>query len=709
VSLSEGGRRAALAVATLLIVGSLAVPTGIGRAAEGPTVSLEFSVVPGAYQNAVRAASVNDLLYPRIAADRGPASPFNGTVYVIGLSNITCAALIVIRSLDAGRSFEPPHSFDLCLVGPSLDVTVGRGGALFVSTWGPTVLGSVDGGLSWSVLATLGTASSPSSIAADPVSGTVHVTWGPADDPWTFSPGPILLSSSADGGQNWTAPVALISAPSFAPAIDVSRPTPGAAQDVFAAARPQITAFGDAVLVGLIAADLVAPYVAAIASQDGGRTWGNVTPVSSAGPCMERSVPSVAASPTGAFAIAWNEETASGECGSDWGNSTRAFVAVSLDGGTTFSNPAAAGGPPAWLGAGFGDAVAFDDTSRLFVTWHSISPGWTSATVYVANSTDFGQTFEAASFTTGLRVAGGNATAQENLAAGPAGLVFLAWESFGPPGNPTGPTSGVFVRSVAGEAVGDIVTGGLTPDVVEIEVRDLRTGVVRAMVPWTGSPAAMRELPPSAYVVVLRLDNATLPAGSMPVETWGRTAFTLRIGAADGGPFPWLVVVALTVGVLVVSGSLATLYYTRLAREEVLQRKVRLLIYEYIRDNPGCSYSAVRDALGLQNGVATYHLGVLEKQGLVHSETRRRHRWYYPTGDVSLWRNLPLSPLQSSLLEAIRRAPGIGIRELAREVNRRPSSVAYNVRALAREGLLRTDRPAFQRVQCFASHEDSSA
>src|SRR3989454_1256454 len=122
----------------------------------------------------------------------------------------------------------------------------------------------------------------------------------------------------------------------------------------------------------------------------------------------------------------------------------------------------------------------------------------------------------------------------------------------------------------------------------------------------------------------------------------------------------------------------------------------------------GSSFSQVREAVGLQNGVAAYHLGVLERQGLVRSKTRRRHRWYYPDGDATLWHELPLSPLQSSLLDEVRRRPGVGVRELARHVDRRTSSVAYNVKALARDGVLRTEQKG-RKLRCFPADEPSPA
>ena len=59
-----------------------------------------------------------------------------------------------------------------------------------------------------------------------------------------------------------------------------------------------------------------------------------------------------------------------------------------------------------------------------------------------------------------------------------------------------------------------------------------------------------------------------------------------------------------------------------------------------------------------------------------------------------------MSPLQQSILRAVARSPGVGVRELARSIGRHASSVAYNVRCLSREGLLRSER-AGVKLRCY--------
>lgn len=682
-------RRGYAAIVTAHILLTFLAVQPPARAEEPIRASLEYSITPGIYNNTVRVANLTTALYPRLAIDRSPSSPFNGTIYVVGNADLGCAPLVVLRSFSQGQTFSRANVSAPCVQWP-LNVAVDDSGTLYLTGTGPRVLRSQNGGLNWSLLTDLDTSSAWSSLTVDRLTGAVYVTWAP----FNFTSGPVFVASSRDQGGNWTRPVDILSGQ-------------------LVGSEPQIAAFNDSVVVGFVAHGASGGFVAAVTSSDGGNAWGSATALTQPecpefwpGACSGFA-PSAAASSTGIFAVSWYSAVKEPSPGGDswFGNSSAAFVSISLDKGLTFSAPRRAGAPAAST-ITFGNAVTFDDSDRLFVTWHSLTPEW-SGFVYVANSTDLGKNFEQASFTTRLQVLGGNATQQENLASSPDGKVYLIWVGTTIVSDRT--DWSIHLRAVAGEARGDVMPGAqLAPGVgTEIELRDSLTDAVRAQVTWSGSTVVVGELPPSAYDVWIHIGNATTRAGTMPVKTWGRTAFTLRVEAGPTvgppeRPFPWVPVAGILAGLL--AAAFSALQHMHLAREEILQRKVRLLMYEFIRDHPGASFSAVRDALGLKNGVASYHLGVLEKLGLIHSESRRRHRWYYSNGDVSLWRELPLSPLQMSLIDAVRRSPGIGIRELARTVDRQPSSVSYNVKALAREDVLRTERMG-RKVLCFSTDD----
>src|SRR5438876_3915002 len=268
-----------------------------------------------------------------------------------------------------------------------------------------------------------------------------------------------------------------------------------------------------------------------------------------------------------------------GGCWDTWGAAAHTLVSVSNDGGRTFFAPRLAGGPPGWSAVSFGDAVAFDTRSRLYVTWHSIARNWTAASVYVANSTDLGQGFESSSFTTRLQVGGGNSTAQENLALGLNDTVYLLWVAFDPSGDPN--RTGIFVRGIAGEAKGNLALTSPTSASVDVQVRDASTGAIAYHAAWDGSPVTVPNVPPASYAVRVSVGNESSVAGRMPIRTWGRTSFTVHVTVSSGGPprpgpFPWEITAG--AGPAVLRGAvLIAVRHTRVTREAALQREGRPL------------------------------------------------------------------------------------------------------------------------------------
>jgi predicted transcriptional regulator len=434
---------------------------------------------------------------------------------------------------------------------------------------------------------------------------------------------------------------------------------------------------------------------AVVTSTDGGARWSAMKDLAPRGSAYRVGAPSLTASRSGVFAVTW--------ASMDFTGTTRTLFSASQDGGASWSNAAiAAGDGEIFVPPPFGRSTVFDREGRLYTTWHGF-PNSGTFSISVAGSNSNLTAFNASSFTIRFQTGVINSTGTENLAADNASRVFVVWEV--PPSVP-GPKAGVYVRTVTGAATGDVQ--GVPSATVTL--RSSTNGTVR-QVPWSGRAFLLPELPPDDYRVWIDAGNGSSLAGSMPVRPWSQTSFMVLVSGivVDHAPqFPWLLVDALLAGVIAGGAALPFLHYTRLTRETVLQRKARLLLYEYIRDNPGASFSVVRDAFGLQNGAASYHLSVLEKQGFLHSETKGRRHFYYPNGNASLWKDLPLSELQNAILEAVRTTPGIGLRELGRSLGRGPSSVGYNVKALGREGLLRTVRDGL-RLRCYPAEGSGAA
>jgi len=670
------GRRLSLAVAIHIVLASLIISQPV-RADQSLHASLDYSILAQPYENSVRLNGTQT-----VAADRDPSSPYFGTIYAIGWGvSGSNQSVVLQRSLDGGRTFGTPASFTACAAGNDScrfnnpGIAVGTNGVVYIAAGG-TIWRSADQGLSWQSAPIF---TDPRfadkngypyvSIATDMATGAVYV--GTVN-----SSKAVVVASSRDEGRTWTS-----SAVSGGVAGFVAR----------------VAALRNHVAVAFLLSNASTGYaaVAVAASRDGGLTWPQVIAVSP--PVTNYSTPSLAVSPDGAFAVSWPSSVSAP---TEYLAAT--LVSISLDGGSAFSGPIEVSRYPGASDGGFGDALVFDNESRLYVTWISNQApnGTWFPTIYVGSSTNLAQNFTNASFSASIQGGGSNVSAFVHLAAGPDGRVYLTWyDDYHRP-------FGYFFRSVSGEASGDVVPGTSLErvPVADIELVDLTTATVQAHATWTGTTLRFAELPPNVYDVWIRVGNASALAGAMPVRTWNTTDFTVHVETAPTGPtpppFPWSTATTLGGVILFAAVTLVAFQHSRLVREQILQRKLRLLIYEGIRDHPGSTFTEVRDALGLRNGVAAYHLMVLEEEGLVHSEKGRHHRWYYPNGDVSIWHDLPLSPLQKSLLDRVQRNPGIGIRELARSTNRHHASVAYNVKGLAREGLLRTER-AGRKIRCF--------
>ena len=670
----SGGLLAAVALAILL---AGLVPPGPVRAASGP--SLSYTVTPGAYNNTVQAGPNGMMAQPKIVTGPDPADPSREDVYVIGANASSAAgcgldqALIVLRSTDGGASFASRTTTTTCVPGTRFDAAVLVNGTLVVAAAGPEVLLSTDGGATFRTAAILGTLAPSASLALDPTTGHLYIAFPVA--------GVTEVSASADGGATWSVPVPTVASP----------------------VSSEIAARGGVVVVAYPASVGALDLPAVVVSTDGGLSF-SVQILLTAGTNLFRtSAPSIAVSATGVFAVVWSQETTA--------YANESVLAVSRDHGTTWSSPVVVTTATNLLTPPASGTATFDGEGRLFVATHNYSADFSEAFLTVTSSNASLDAFTGASFAVRFQSGGSNATEAENLAADASGRVFLAW-AVNNGGTAPAPGYGVFVRTVTGAAEGS-VQGNVTAS-IRVILRSETSGQVVGNVAWTGTAFLLVELPPDEYQVSVDNGTGPAPAGTMPVTAWDRTSFEVNVSSLGPPPPPpnppppgLLTGGLVTAAVVLGAAALVSLHYTRLRRESILQRKVRLLLFEYISDHPGSGYAAVRDALGLQNGAASYHLTVLEKQGLLHSETKGRRRFYYVSGDPHLWRDLPLSELQASILATVRTAPGIGVRELGRTLGKEASSVGYNVKALAREGLLRTDRDGL-RLRCYPEEPSSS-
>ncbi|NIP33510.1 MAG: hypothetical protein GWN18_01105, partial [Thermoplasmata archaeon] len=87
-----------------------------------------------------------------------------------------------------------------------------------------------------------------------------------------------------------------------------------------------------------------------------------------------------------------------------------------------------------------------------------------------------------------------------------------------------------------------------------------------------------------------------------------------QVGAGVTITFGALLVILMTeVGRVALLSLLLVPLYTKIKREKVMDHFVRGRIYEFVCQNPGVNYSAIKEQFKLTNGTVTYHLSMLER------------------------------------------------------------------------------------------------
>jgi predicted transcriptional regulator/fibronectin type 3 domain-containing protein len=128
---------------------------------------------------------------------------------------------------------------------------------------------------------------------------------------------------------------------------------------------------------------------------------------------------------------------------------------------------------------------------------------------------------------------------------------------------------------------------------------------------------------------------------------------------------------------------------TRLKREEVLDNKTRHALLGIIIANPGIHYNAIMKEFDLKNGVAAYHLSVLEEKNYIRSARDGRLKRFYST-DVKVPSDLRLTPegIREAITDLVVAQPGISQKGIVNELGIDDDTVGYHLRAMVESGEL---------------------
>ena len=123
----------------------------------------------------------------------------------------------------------------------------------------------------------------------------------------------------------------------------------------------------------------------------------------------------------------------------------------------------------------------------------------------------------------------------------------------------------------------------------------------------------------------------------------------------------------------------------------MLDHFVRGQLFGYIKANPGDHFTAILAALELNNGTGTYHLEVLEREGLVKSVQEGMYRRFYPTG-YKVPDEPRLTRIQMRIYDMIEQNHGIPQKEIAQAIEASQQLVGYHLGILERNRLIRSER-----------------
>ena len=127
--------------------------------------------------------------------------------------------------------------------------------------------------------------------------------------------------------------------------------------------------------------------------------------------------------------------------------------------------------------------------------------------------------------------------------------------------------------------------------------------------------------------------------------------------------------------------------FSRLEKDEVLAHEKREEVYQYIKNNPGPSFSDLRRELELSNGTLVHHLRVLESQEFVRSYRDGFRTRFYLRGPKII-PTAYLTRTQQQLLDTISANPGVTQKELSSLLGLPRESVSYHANRLAAQGQL---------------------
>ncbi len=211
---------------------------------------------------------------------------------------------------------------------------------------------------------------------------------------------------------------------------------------------------------------------------------------------------------------------------------------------------------------------------------------------------------------------------------------------------------------------------------------------------------------PTALVGVLEASLYPTPEGkSLRMDASGDVAAFAVPGSTHEYAPPILAQVSFAlfslaaIALFLKSGGLAWLY-SRIAGSDALRHEDRERALAFVRVNAGATVVELAAHLDISWSTASYHLSVLQREGMLASARSGRHRRFFLVGCGVDRGAIAVSahPTAQALLAAIRGSPGATQTDLAAVAGITPSTASWHLKRLAGAGLVTVEKQWRERL-----------
>lgn len=184
----------------------------------------------------------------------------------------------------------------------------------------------------------------------------------------------------------------------------------------------------------------------------------------------------------------------------------------------------------------------------------------------------------------------------------------------------------------------------------------------------------------------------------------GAATFGASVDTIAAAPAESAAIAAIALGVLGIASVLSALanrygglaaipLFSRIAKNDLLEHKVRSQIYDLIRASPGINVSELARRLDIAWGTATHHLHKLRAEKLVGIRTVGHQKCYFPNGGAFTPREMDVlsvtkSPTTRRVAQFLVEGGARSHQEIAHGLALSPALVSFHMRKLLEAGIV---------------------